>query len=146
MRSTVLSRSPVEGRFDSPRPLSRRLGPPHAASLSWLWLAIFSLAIGIPERAAESSRLPSLISPPTLKKIAASIPGALDRQDRLSAAAQNHSSRTIAMTPQEAFGNSWFGISLFGITAAVLLAVGLARLYVCRRPPAATAGLRTAPR
>ncbi len=50
------------------------------------------------------------------------------------------------MTPQEAFGNSWFGISLFGITAAVPLAVGLVCLYVCRRPSAATAGLRTAPR
>jgi hypothetical protein len=88
--------------------------------------------------------LPSLISPPILKKIAAS--EASDRRDRLSAAAQNHSSRTIAMTPQEAFGNSWFGISLLGITAAVLLAVGLARLFVSRRPSTATDGLRTAPR
>jgi len=46
------------------------------------------------------------------------------------------------MTPQEAFWNSWFGISLFGITVAALLAVGLACLFVSRRPSTATDRLR----
>lgn len=38
------------------------------------------------------------------------------------------------MTPQEAFWNSWFGISLLGMTVATLLLTGsLVCLYVRRR-------------
>lgn len=48
------------------------------------------------------------------------------------------------MTPQEAFCKFWFGISLFGITAAVRLAVGLACPFAVRRPGTATDGLRAA--
>lgn len=38
------------------------------------------------------------------------------------------------MTPQQAFWNSWFGISLFGMTVVTLLfAIGLVYLYFHRR-------------